>query len=207
VTAPILEKVRRRLRSLIKLIEKKARKPIYTNFEDEMGEGTPVELPKFTSPESFEKFREKARAFLQKHQDHLAIRKLRMNEPLTELDLQELERMLDEAAELNPQYLQRALNEAGGLGIFVRSLVGMDRQAAKEALNGFTAGQKLTSNQIEFIDLIINELTAHGIVRPEVFYESPFTDLTPQGPEGIYQPEQLNKLFEVLEEIGRRAVA
>jgi len=37
--APMLERLRRRLRDLIKLIEKQKRKPIYTDFEDEMGDG------------------------------------------------------------------------------------------------------------------------------------------------------------------------
>ena len=37
VTVPMLEAMRRRLRDLVKLIEKQKRKPIYTDFEDEMG--------------------------------------------------------------------------------------------------------------------------------------------------------------------------
>ena len=37
VTVPMLESVRRRLRDLVKLIEKQQRKPVYTDFEDEMG--------------------------------------------------------------------------------------------------------------------------------------------------------------------------
>lgn len=196
-----------RLSEQVRLIEKLARKPVYTDFEDEMGEAAPVELPGFTSSDSFERFREKARFFLQGHRDHLAIRKLRMNEPLTATDLRELERMLEETAGLEPELLARAKDEAGGLGIFVRSLVGLDRQAAKEALSAFTAGQTLTGSQLEFFNMIVEELTARGVVRPEVFYESPFTDLTPQGPEGLYRPEQLDKLFEVLEEITKRAAA
>ena len=47
VTVPMLEVVRRRLRDLVKLIEKQKRKPIYTDFEDEMGGETAVELPGF----------------------------------------------------------------------------------------------------------------------------------------------------------------
>ena len=39
VTVPMLEGVRRRLRDLVKLIEKQKRKPVYTDFEDEMGGG------------------------------------------------------------------------------------------------------------------------------------------------------------------------
>ena len=45
VTTPMLENVRRRLRALVKLIEKQQRKPIYTDFEDEIGSETAVELP------------------------------------------------------------------------------------------------------------------------------------------------------------------
>jgi hypothetical protein len=37
VTVPMLELVRRRLRDLMKVIEKQKRKPIYTDFEDEIG--------------------------------------------------------------------------------------------------------------------------------------------------------------------------
>ena len=47
VTVPMLEGMRRRLRDLVKLIEKQKRKPIYTDFEDEMGGETAVELPGF----------------------------------------------------------------------------------------------------------------------------------------------------------------
>lgn len=45
VTVPILETVRRRLRALVKLIEKQQGKPNYTDFEDELGSEPPVELP------------------------------------------------------------------------------------------------------------------------------------------------------------------
>src|SRR3989475_5802129 len=40
VTTPMLENVRRRLRALVKLIEKEQRKPIYTDFGDEIGSET-----------------------------------------------------------------------------------------------------------------------------------------------------------------------
>jgi type I restriction enzyme R subunit len=94
VTLPMLEQVRKKLRTLIKLIDKQARKPVYTNFEDEMGAPAEIELPGFTSADNFERFRAKARHFLKQHEDHIAIHKLRTNEPLTKIDLSELERIL-----------------------------------------------------------------------------------------------------------------
>src|SRR5436190_15607005 len=63
VTVPMLENVRRRLRALVKLIEKQQRKPIYTDFEDELGIETTVELPGFATPDGFERFRAKTRQF------------------------------------------------------------------------------------------------------------------------------------------------
>ena len=45
VTVGMLEHVRKQLRMLIKLIEKTKRNIVYTDFEDELGEGTLVTLP------------------------------------------------------------------------------------------------------------------------------------------------------------------
>jgi type I restriction enzyme R subunit len=65
-----------------------------TRIIAEIGDETPVELPGFSSPDSFEKFRAKTRQFLREHEDDLVIHKLRMNEALTATDLGELEQML-----------------------------------------------------------------------------------------------------------------
>ena len=97
VTIRMLETVRRRLRSLVKLIEKKQRQPIYTDFEDLMGNKRELTLPGFSTPSDFERFRAKARQFLKANENHINIYKLRMNEPLTPTDLAELERMLSES--------------------------------------------------------------------------------------------------------------
>ncbi len=207
VTTPMLETVRKRLRSLVKLIEKQQRKPIYTDFEDVMDGQTTIELPGFTPLDTFEKFREKARAFLREHQEHLTLQRLRTNQPLTALDLTELERMLGESGVASPDHLQKAKAECEGLGLFVRSLVGMDREAAKQALNGFMAGKTLTANQIEFVNLIVDHLTEHGAMKPELLYESPFTDLNPQGPEGVFNSTQIDELLELLSQVRARAVA
>jgi type I restriction enzyme R subunit len=94
-----------------------------------------------------------------------------------------------------------------GLGLFVRSLVGLDREAAKEALAGFLAGKTLSANQIEFVNLIINHLTEHGVMRAALLYESPFTDITPQGLDGLFTFSQVDKLVLLLNEVHARAVA
>ena len=207
VTIPMLERVRRRLRDLVKLIEKRKRRPIYTDFEDVMGTEADVALPGFGEGKDFAKFRAKAQAYLRAHQDHIAIQKLRANKALTVSDMRELERMLAESGVGAPADIERAKAESHGLGLFVRSLVGMDREAAKGALAGFLSGKTLSANQIEFVNLVVNHLTEHGAMEAARLYESPFTDVTPYGPEALFTSAQVDELLDALAAVKATAVA
>jgi len=207
VTLPMLEVLRKRLRGLIKLIEKQKRQPIYTDFEDVMGDEIIVELPGFTALDNFEKFRAKARAFLRSHQDHVVIFKLRTNKQLTPSDLSELEKILLENKLGVEEDIVRAKEESHGLGLFVRSLVGLEREVAKQELARFISGKNFNSNQIEFVNMIVDYLTAHGAMDAAILYESPFTDITPQGPDGLFTSAQVDELFSILEEVYTRAAA
>ena len=207
VTVTMLEIVRRRLRELVRLIEKQKRRIVYTDFEDELGAEMSVALPGFGDVGDFAKFRLKAQVFLRAHQDHVSVRKLRLNKALTAVDLTELERMLTESGVGVPEDIQRAKSESQGLGLFVRTLVGMDREAAKGALAGFLAGKSLGANQIEFVNLVVNHLTEHGVMEAARLYESPFTDFTPHGPEALFSSPQVKELLDALESVRRSAFA
>ena len=207
VTVPILEGLRRKLRDLIQLIDRRRRGPVYSDFEDLMGSETVVDLPGVAVGTDYEKFVAKARTLLRKHLSHIAIHKLRANKPLAPTDLAELERMLAESGLGQPDDLRQAAEESQGLGLFVRSLVGMDRGAAKEAMAAFLEGRSLTANQIEFINLIVDHLTEHGAVEPGRLYESPFTDLSMTGPDGLFNAAEMSDLMRVLEAVRASAVA
>jgi type I restriction enzyme, R subunit len=130
-----------------------------------------------------------------------------MNRPLTSADLSELEEMLAASGIGGHDDLQRAKKESQGLGLFVRSLVGLDREAAKQAFAGFLTGRTLTANQIEFVNLIIDHLTEQGVMDLALLYESPFTDMSPRGPDGVFSSTQVDELVSVLNQVRERAVA
>jgi type I site-specific restriction endonuclease len=206
VTLPMLEQARRKLRALIKLLEKKKRKIVYSDFADELGETSEIVLPLGGSAGDFERFR-LTRAFLRAHENHLTLYKLRRNQPLTAADLAELERMLVESGAGSADDVNRASDEAHGLGLFVRSLVGLDREAATQALSGFVAGKTLSANQLEFVNLIVSHLTERGVMEAALLYEPPFTDIAPQGPDALFTSAQIDELFVVLGQVKAMALA
>jgi type I site-specific restriction endonuclease len=103
--------------------------------------------------------------------------------------------------------IERAKTESEGLGLFVRSLVGLDRSAAKAAFGQFTEGKQLSANQLEFINLIVDHLSDRGTVSVESLYSSPYTDVSPRGPDGLFKPNEVDQLVDLLHDIRDRAVA
>lgn len=207
VTLPMLEQARRHLRTLIKLLEKSSRKVVYTDFEDELGNISEVVLPLGGSPGDFERFRAKVRAFLRLNENHIVLHKLRRNQALTLSDLAELEKMLAASGTGSADDFNRASRETQGLGLFIRSLVGLDRQAATDAMNGFLSDKSLSANQIEFVNLVVNHLTERGVMDAALLYEPPFTGFAPQGPDGLFAPAKVEELFRVLEQVRASAIA
>jgi type I restriction enzyme, R subunit len=180
---------------------------IYTDFVDQVGEITELALPLGGIAGDFERFRLKVRTFLLAHETHITLHKLRRNLPLTTTDLAELERLLVESGTATAQDVQRASQESHGLGLFVRSLIGLDREAAAQALNVFVSGKLLSSNQLEFVNLIVQHLTERGVMNAALLYEPPFTGYAPQGPEVLFTSAQVDELFGVLEDISATALA
>ncbi|MEX3944357.1 DEAD/DEAH box helicase family protein [Paraburkholderia sp. BR10937] len=206
VTVSMLETVRKKLRALVKLIPKGQKKVVYTNFEDELGDHVVIDLPQVTAGLNMAKFKEKARQFLKAHENHVALQRLRRNQPLTPSDLTELENMLL-AAGGSQDLINEAKEKSHGLGLFIRSLVGLDHEAAMQAFSDFVSGTTATADQIEFVNLIVEELTQSGVMDASRLYESPFVDVSPMGPEAIFPSAKVDQMIQVLSEIRLRAVA
>ncbi len=206
VTLPMLEVARRRLRGLLQFLDKTKKNPIYTSFQDELHEEIVVELPGITPGTDMKRFRAKAAAYLKAHQDHVALQRLRRNKALTPEDLQALEQMLLDSGAGDDGDITKATEESQGLGLFIRSLVGLDQQAALEAFAHYLDGTTFTANQLHFINLIVDELTNNGVMEPARLYESPYTDLAATGPESMFPETDIDNIVEILNTIKANAL-
>ena len=55
-----------------------------------------------------------------------------------------------------------------------------------------------SASQLTFIEEIVQHLTEHGAMPPQRLYESPFTDIHTQGPDGIFDSSKVEQLFKAL---------
>ncbi len=187
VTPAMIESIRIRLRDLVKFIDRTEQTIVYTDFKDELGEVTEVDVPIQQTGFSPYQYRKKVEAYIREHEDHIAIAKLKRNIPLTEVDLTELEQMLFSSAEIeSKERFEEVYGQDTSLRLFIRKIVGLDRHAAKQAFALYLEGSNFSANQIRFVKIIIDYLTQNGIMNPGLLYESPFTDIHYEGLDGVF---------------------
>lgn len=211
ITLGALEELRVRLRDLVPFLDKKNRTIVYTDFKDEVlrvRDGEPVPMVKMTGVQ----YEKKVRDYLRNHLDHLVIHRLRSNQPLTETDLQGLEQTLADIGEDEGRKLLSSLLERTGapsLPWFVRSLVGMDRAAAQDAFSRFLNDRSLTSAQIRFVEMVIDQLTSRGVMESSALYEPPFSNLHAGGPEALFAGREnvVDGIFGALREVHSELLA
>ena len=207
ITVPLLEVMRRRIRGLVQFIETARRHPIFTDFEDEIGEGIARILPGFDGGTSLDRFRSKAEARLAELLQIEAVQKIHDNQPITADDLSAVEQALVAAGVGTVEDIQAAAEDASGLGLFMRSVVGLDRRAAKAAMAESIDLGRLGTVQIQFVNLVVDYLTSRGVLPAEALYEDPFTGIAPEGPDGLFPGEQVDLLIGALHVVHDNAVA
>ena len=167
------ENIRENLRNLIKYIPQKLGPEFTTHFDDEIlsMDWNEADLEN----DDLKNYKAKAEFYVRQHQDHAVIQKLRNNVPLTEADVSALETIL--WSEVGTQKDYEAEYGKKPLGEFVREIVGMDMNAAKEAFAQFLNDVSLDSRQIYFVNQIVEYIVHNGVLRDlSVLQEPPFSD-------------------------------
>lgn len=167
-----LEHIRISLRGLMKYLPKEIVK-YDTNFTDEIlsTEWNESELEN----DELKNYKAKAEFYVRQHQDNIVIAKLKTNKPLTETDVESLEHILWNEIGSKNDYEKEYGHKP--LGEFVREIVGLDMNAAKEAFSEFLNDTNLDSRQIYFVNQIVEYIIHNGMMKDlSVLQESPFTD-------------------------------
>ena len=166
------EHIRISLRNLMKYLPQGMIK-YDTDFTDEIlsTEWNDSELEN----DELKNYKAKAEFYVRQHQDNIAIAKLKTNQPLTEMDVESLEQILWKEVGSKDDYEKEYGHKP--LGEFVREIVGLDMNAAKEAFSEFLNDINLDSRQIYFVNQIVEYIVHNGMMKDlSVLQESPFTD-------------------------------
>ena len=200
-----LEKVREEIRELIKFLEREAKPIIYSTFEDEFSGETKAHDILATSRFDLSLYKKKIEQYLKQNEKHLTIYKLRHNQAVTIAEINELERMLFEQGDhgTKEQFIQ-AYGEQP-LGRFVRSIMGMEANAAKQAFAGILNNASFNSRQISFINEIINSFIHQGIVEPERLFKPPFTEIHSGGIFELFGSEKSVEIINLIQQVNNTA--
>jgi type I restriction enzyme, R subunit len=91
------------------------------------------------------------------------------------------------------------------LGIFIRSIVGLDIRAANRAFSEFLQAGNLRADQMTFINNIIMHLEKNGTIETDMLFEPPFTDVNDQGLLGVFDDAEATRVLSILERINENA--
>ncbi|MCG6331354.1 DEAD/DEAH box helicase family protein [Vibrio alginolyticus] len=202
-----LEEIRRKLRNLMFALDKDKKEMVYTNFEDEV-QGVHDVTNVYKNPSvDLAQYRKKIELYIQDHQDQLTIQKLKRNKAITQADLDVLEGLLLEASGMSDveTYREKILQEKP-LGTFIRELVGLDQNAAREAFSSFLDEEAYNAEQIEFVDQVIDYLVNNGILDMSQLFEPPFTDNHGESAYGFFDEGTVVELFGVIRKVNANAV-
>jgi type I restriction enzyme R subunit len=195
------ENVRVHLRELIQFIGINPVRIIETGLKDRIlgeKEGDTLE------PETFEDYKEKVDHYFLQHMDDVpAVKKLVHNEPLTEKDYKDLERIF--TVELGTKDDYNFTFGGQPFGLTVRHIAKMDPKAAEKAFSEFINEHNLNDKQIAFIHNVINYIAVNGYMdSPMTIMKAPFD--RPYSASDLFSMENLSEIVHIINGIRDNAI-
>lgn len=194
-----LEAIRQELRDIIYVTLGSQHERFYINIADTMEEKEGVERPQIDMD-----YHTRILDYLREHRNHPAINKIYHLEQLSAADIAELEHICWKelgTKEEYEHYVSKGQMICGDkVAAFIRSIIGVDRQIAKERYSKFLSDNILNSLQEEYINQIIGYVCENGDITPETLItDENFTDLDWNGVFG----QNLATLRKYIDELHR----
>jgi type I restriction enzyme R subunit len=199
-----LEEVREEIRELVQYLETQGRETVYTDIKDSDIISTVREPDLNMNYGTI--YKKRVEKYIREHKNHLTISKLNTNQAITRDEVSALEEILFDGSERGTR--EDFHKEYGDepLGVFIRSIVGLDTKAAQQAFSEFIDAGNLSSAQMVFIQNIIDHLTINGTIDPGMLFEPPFTDLSQDGVYGLFDDGQAQRIVTIIEGINDNAL-
>lgn len=164
------EEIRKEIRNLAQFAVDGPTHPIFVDYGDTVTEiDVPDGVEDPTPADTFEEYKKKVDAYLAEHMNDEAINKLRTNQPLTKDDFESLDHIFKK--ELGNESMYEELSEGRTLGVFIRHVTKMDRDAINSYFADFINDANMNSMQIEFVQRLINIIVEQGEVNIESLYK------------------------------------
>jgi type I restriction enzyme R subunit len=197
ISIPRVEHIREEIRELMKFIEKENQAKIYTNITDELtGEITLMDI--IVPYIGLDTYNKRVASFIRKHENYLAISKIKTNQPISTDELEQIKTLLFEEEPEAAEHLDEILKGRDFIA-FIRSIIGLDAVAAKALFAEFINRPGITAPQMTFMDTLINYLTNNGTIDRSMLFDRPFTDINQQGVSGVFKDEDTVKIISIID--------
>ena len=204
-----LEKIRTGIRELVKYLDPADQKYATTNFEDaileseiktrSLGEDrAPYESPFANNIHRLEKL-------VRENQNNITIKRIQNGDTITETELQSLEQILF-SDQVQKEQVENEIGQPLDLKSFIIDLIGLSAEKVNAAFSEFINQYQLSAVQIQFLDTLKLFLTKNGKIDPEKLYESPFKSFHNNGIDGVFNSEQADNIFSIIEHFNERQV-
>ena len=166
-----VEEIRKELRDLIQFIDPYNRPPVYIDIEDTLND-IDEEYVYVSTGNNFTNYRKKLEKFLTGNLENSIIWKIRHNIRLTELEKENLEKILFEELGSNREYAETF----GDTNVIkaVRNIVGLDKSVASDIFYKYINENRLNMKQIQFVKLLVDYVVKNGTIEMEKLTEQPF---------------------------------
>ncbi len=173
VSVSELERVRRDLRELMIFIDGKEKKTFIIDIKDEFTDGETVGKPRLIVS-----YKQKVLEYLSENSDNPVIQKIKNLEQLTNSDIRQLEKVLWQELGSKDDYEKYTANKIyGNVAIFIRSLVGIERETALQKFSQFIDTNSLNSVQLEYLKSILDYVSVNGDINSQILTnKEPFTE-------------------------------
>lgn len=201
-----MEDVRLAIRDLVQFIEFEAQEKVYTTFEDQLDNENIMVRDVVVQYQTLQSYKDRVEKYLRENRDHLVIYKITHNQVITAAELNQLEEILFDGENCGTREDYTAYCGDQPLGVFVRSILGLDIEAANALFADFLIAGNLRADQITFINNIIKFLTVNGKIDKKMLFDAPpFNNEHQDGLIGLFDDAVATRILKLIDGVNGSA--